>query len=153
MLDTSIDRLTDSVKQATESLQREYKIAPGQIDDLRNKLQEKCVNLSETIKEHETAASEVKNIKAKTLNDYKYIKAKTNLYSEPYRNIVSEKIKHINANYQVDRELNTLSKEDKQKIYDRLPDGMKDRFQKHIQEQPQEQTQRQTQNHTKGLER
>jgi Chromosome segregation ATPases len=135
-LDYSIEQHANSLKQATDDLQTVYGIPPEQIEDFIKNLQARAEELVITIKEQEQTENKLHAVKTKTLNDYKYYKAKTGLYSEPYRNIVDEKIKHISADYNVDKELKTLSKADIQDISERLPDGLKGKFQKQIQDHP-----------------
>ena len=133
-LDRLIGQTENRFKQATEDLQRVHEITPGQIDTLKKDLQEKADKLHENIKEQQQTIEKLQTVKEKLRQDYKFLKAKTGLYSEPYRNIVNGKEKHIAADYRIDKELNTLSKADQQQILDRLPESLKDRFQKQVQE-------------------
>lgn len=125
VLDGKISGHQKSLEGVASRLMTVYKIDLEGIAGLKVTLGNKAVMLQEQEGILKQNRDKLEEAKKQLAFGYKYCAAKTSLYSEPYRAIVEEKLKLAPGDFKTESELRRISPDDRQRIHDKLPEGMK----------------------------
>lgn len=125
VLDGKISGHQRSLEGVASRLMTVYKVDPEGIDGLKAVLGNQAVMLQEQETVLRQNRDKLEAAKKQLAFEYKYYAAKTSLYSEPYRAIVEEKLKLAPGDFKTESELRRISPEDRKRIREKLPEGMK----------------------------